>query len=75
MASGSGGSCGKAGSGNSTARNQRFKRRAELSTNHLHDFQGWVLGEVGARLAAQGLDPAQVGPIPVGSSGPAEAPR
>jgi hypothetical protein len=57
------------------ARNQRFKRRAELATNHLHDFQGWVLGEVGARLAAQGLDPALVGPVPAGSVGPAEAAR
>lgn len=36
-------------------RAQRFKRRAEVATNHLHDFQGYVLGEVRRRLAAVGV--------------------
>lgn len=37
-------------------RSQRFKRRPEIATNHLHDFQDYVLREVGARFAAAGLD-------------------
>lgn len=36
-------------------RAQRFKRRDEIATNHLHDFQRYVLREVEARLAAEGL--------------------
>lgn len=38
------------------ARAQRFKRRDEIATNHLHDFQDYVLREAGARFAAEGLD-------------------
>ena len=34
---------------------QRFKRRPGISTNHLHDFQGYVLDEVARRFAAAGL--------------------
>ncbi len=37
-------------------RAQRFKRRAEISTNHLHDFQGYVLREVASRVEAAGLN-------------------
>ncbi len=36
-------------------RKQRFKRRPELATNMLHDFQFKVLHEMGERLAAVGL--------------------
>ena len=35
-------------------RSQRFKRRPEIATNHLHDFQGYVLGELSRRLADSG---------------------
>jgi hypothetical protein len=35
-------------------RRQRFKRRPEIATNHLHDFQGWVLSEFERRLRAAG---------------------
>lgn len=37
-------------------RAQRFKRREEIATNHLHDFQDYVLREVGARLDEVGLE-------------------
>lgn len=37
-------------------RSQRFKRRPEVATNHLHDFQSYVLGEARQRLQAAGLD-------------------
>ncbi|RME28136.1 MAG: hypothetical protein D6798_03085 [Deltaproteobacteria bacterium] len=37
-------------------RAQRFKRRDDVATNHLHDFQGYVLRELGWRLRAAGLD-------------------
>jgi hypothetical protein len=43
-------------------RRRRFKRREELATNHLHDFQGHVLRELSARLTAAGLDPTVVLP-------------
>lgn len=33
-------------------RAQRFKRRPEVSTNHLHDFQAHVLREFAARMAS-----------------------
>ena len=36
-------------------RRQRFKRNDGEATNHLHDFQDYVLREVGARLDAVGL--------------------
>jgi hypothetical protein len=36
-------------------RTQRFKRRAEVSTNHLHDFQAWVLDEVTRRQSSIGI--------------------
>ena len=36
-------------------RAQRFKRRAGVATNHLHDFQAYVLREVRARYDAVGL--------------------
>ncbi len=36
-------------------RSQRFKRRGGVATNHLHDFQGYVLREVGTRFDAAGL--------------------
>lgn len=36
-------------------RAQRFKRREEIATNHLHDFQAYVLGEVEARFRRAGL--------------------
>lgn len=51
-------------------RAQRFKRREEVATNHLHDFQGYVLDEVRRRLDAVGLDePLELarGGQPVGS--------
>ena len=32
-------------------RAQRFKRREEIATNHLHDFQAYVLGEVRETIA------------------------
>ena len=38
-------------------RAQRFKRRSEIATNHLHDFQDYVLREVAARYARAGLAP------------------
>lgn len=38
-------------------RAQRFKRRAEVSTNHLHDFQDYVLAEYRGRLDALGVAP------------------
>ena len=34
---------------------QRFKRRPEVATNHLHDFQEYVLGEVERRLQPMGV--------------------
>lgn len=37
-------------------RAQRFKRREELATNHLHDFQEYVLRELRLRMAAAGID-------------------
>ena len=37
------------------ARAQRFKRREEIATNHLHDFQDYVLREVGQRWTAAGV--------------------
>lgn len=37
-------------------RAQRFKRRQYVATNHLHDFQGYVLREVDARYRAVQLD-------------------
>ena len=37
-------------------RAQRFKRRPEIATNHLHDFQDYVLREYRRRLDAHGLD-------------------
>ena len=36
-------------------RSQRFKRRPEIATNHLHDFQLYVLREVAERLADVGV--------------------
>lgn len=39
-------------------RDHRFKRSAERATNHLHDFQDYVLGETAARLQAAGLHEA-----------------
>lgn len=36
-------------------RAQRFKRRDEIATNHLHDFQQYVLSEVATRFAEEGL--------------------
>jgi len=36
-------------------RAQRFKRRPEIATNHLHDFQLYVLREVAERLADAGV--------------------
>ena len=36
-------------------RARRFKRREDVATNHLHDFQGFVLTEVARRLEAAGL--------------------
>lgn len=38
-----------------TVRAQRFKQRSEIATNHLHDFQDYVLREVEGRLQNQGL--------------------
>lgn len=38
-------------------RQQRFKRRPEIATNHLHDFQQYVLREYRQRCAAAGIDP------------------
>lgn len=38
----------------SADRDQRFKRTPERATNHLHDFQSYVLGEVATRLQAAG---------------------
>ncbi len=38
-------------------RAQRFKRRSEIATNHLHDFQDYVLREVAARYNRAGLAP------------------
>jgi len=40
----------------SETREQRFKRRPEIATNHLHDFQGYVLDEVQRRLTPLGLE-------------------
>jgi len=48
-------------------RAQRFKRRADVATNHLHDFQGYVLREVDARYRAVGLElPLTRGGVPPG---------
>lgn len=48
-------------------RSQRFKRRAHVATNHLHDFQGYVLREVDARYRAVDLDrPLSRGALPPG---------
>jgi hypothetical protein len=41
----------------SDLRAQRFKRRSEIATNHLHDFQAYVLREVAARYQRAGLAP------------------
>lgn len=38
-----------------SVRSQRFKQREEISTNHLHDFQDYVLREVEQRNRAQGV--------------------
>lgn len=38
-------------------RARRFRRQAHVSTNHLHDFQDYVLREYHGRLRASGLDP------------------
>jgi hypothetical protein len=40
-----------------STRQQRFKRRPEIATNHLHDFQAYVLGEYERRCAAAGVAP------------------
>ncbi len=40
-----------------TTRSQRFKRRPEIATNHLHDFQDYVLREYRSRCALAGVDP------------------
>ncbi|MFT4977330.1 MAG: hypothetical protein ACI8S6_003235 [Myxococcota bacterium] len=37
-------------------RARRFQRQAGTATNHLHDFQDYVLREASARLSAAGLD-------------------
>jgi hypothetical protein len=48
-------------------RSQRFKRREGVATNHLHDFQGYVLREVDSRYRAVGLDrPLTLGALPPG---------
>lgn len=48
-------------------RSQRFKRRTDVATNHLHDFQGYVLREVDSRYRAVGLDrPLSRGALPAG---------
>ena len=39
-------------------RAKRFQRRPGVATNHLHDFQDYVLGEVTMRLSAVGQDEA-----------------
>jgi len=52
-----------------SVRDQRFKRRPEIATNHLHDFQDYVLGELGRRLAAAGASETlelSRGGLPVG---------
>jgi hypothetical protein len=36
-------------------RAQRFKRRADVSTNHLHDFRQWVLDEFRRRCDEEGV--------------------
>lgn len=38
-------------------RRQRFKRTPQAATNHLHDFQGYVLTELERRLVVAGLSP------------------
>ena len=38
------------------SRTRRFQRGAEVSTNHLHDFQGYVLREASSRFAMAGLE-------------------
>lgn len=38
-------------------RARRFRREAHVATNHLHDFQDYVLREYSRRLRAMGLDP------------------
>ncbi|MFN7142395.1 MAG: hypothetical protein ACK4YP_01365 [Myxococcota bacterium] len=38
-------------------RDHRFKRRPEVATNHLHDFQGYVLAEYARRCADVGITP------------------
>lgn len=49
-------------------RSQRFKRREHLATNHLHDFQLYVLREVEERLREVGLEaPVMDTPIPATS--------
>ncbi len=42
-------------------RRQRFKRRPEISTNHLHDFQQYVLDEYRQRCDAAGVAVVDVG--------------
>jgi hypothetical protein len=51
-------------------REQRFKRRAEVSTNHLHDFQAYVLRELRRRCEQVGRPDLVGDPLP-GSSIPA----
>ena len=41
-----------------SVRSQRFKQREEISTNHLHDFQDYVLREVESRNRVQGITEA-----------------
>ena len=48
-------------------RSQRFKRREHISTNHLHDFQGYVLDAVAERFAEVGLPRGDVGLAPPGT--------
>ncbi len=53
-------------------RAQRFKRRDEIATNHLHDFQGYVLRELRQRQLAAGVDERlelELGGRPVGAHG------
>lgn len=53
-----------------TTRAQRFKRRAEIATNHLHDFQDYVLREVSWRWETAG-----VGEAPLSETAPSEGAR
>lgn len=40
----------------SDSRDQRFKRREDIATNHLNDFQGWVLREWRERCVDAGIE-------------------